>query len=92
MWWRLFNRARVVIRTESDGRRTVRASGRLGGQAARIAEFVRAEAIPDGSITLTLGWRYRFGGALRAHEQQIRNWLGATCHLLPPGRAGGRGA
>jgi len=89
---RFFNRARVVIRTRPDGTREVRATGRLAGQATRIAAFAQAESIPDGTITLTLRWRYRFGGPLRAREQQIRNWLGAECNVLPGAPPGGRRA
>lgn len=89
---RLFNRARVVIRTRADGTRDVRATGLLARQAARLSAFVQAERIPDGSVTLTLGWRYRFRGPVCAREQQVRNWLGAECNVLPPGKAPGKRA
>lgn len=89
---RLFSRARVVVATRRDGTRDVRATGLLARHLARIAEFVEVERIPDGRITLTWGWGYRFRGPLRAREQQIRNWLGAECHVLPGAPPGGRRA
>jgi hypothetical protein len=70
----------------------VRVTGRLAGHAGRIAAFVREAAMPAGTVTLTLGWRYRFAGFAAGQEQQFRNFLSAECNVLPPARAPGRRA